>query len=180
MNDFTGSSIINNTNFNNNKRFSEMLNPSSNTDSSNLPRLSVYSTNQGSISFNKYQDDINIRPKYSEKFMRENFSFTKGKKNDFFRDTIHYIKKNYRPSPLCAKNYFLKRIPFFHWIFKYNVRECFLKDLVAGLTVGIIHIPQSMAYALMAGVPAINGLYLAFFAVLLYVFFGTSRHISTG
>lgn len=37
-----------------------------------------------------------------------------------------------------------------------------------------------MAYALMAGVPAINGLYVSFFTVILYVLFGTSRHLSTG
>lgn len=37
-----------------------------------------------------------------------------------------------------------------------------------------------MAYAVMAGVPAINGLYVSFFNVLMYVFLGTSKHLSTG
>lgn len=46
--------------------------------------------------------------------------------------------------------------------------------------IGIVHIPQGMAYALMAGVPAINGLYVSFFTVILYVLLGTSRHLSTG
>ena len=39
---------------------------------------------------------------------------------------------------------------------------------------------KGMAYALMAGVPAINGLYVSFFTIVLYVLLGTSRHISPG
>ena len=35
-----------------------------------------------------------------------------------------------------------------------------------------VHIPQNMAYSMMAGTPAINGLYVAFFTLLLYVIFG--------
>jgi hypothetical protein len=125
-------------------------------------------------------DNVQCRKKYTEKFMQQNFSFRKVKSSNIFRDGLHYLRKNYTPSLICAKGFFLSRLPFFKWITEYNVRECLFKDAIAGLTVGIIHIPQSMAYALMAGVPAINGLYLTFFTVILYVFFGTSRHISTG
>lgn len=37
-----------------------------------------------------------------------------------------------------------------------------------------------MAYSLMAGLPAVNGLYVAFFSAMMYFFFGTSRHLSVG
>ena len=46
--------------------------------------------------------------------------------------------------------------------------------------VGIIQVPQSMAYSLTAGLPVANGLYVTFFQCLIYFLLGTSRHISPG
>lgn len=43
-----------------------------------------------------------------------------------------------------------------------------------------MHIPQGMAYGLLAGVTPSSGLYMAFFPTLVYFAFGTSRHISVG
>jgi len=51
-------------------------------------------------------------------------------------------------------------------------------DLFAGITVGVLLIPQSMAYALLAGIPPIYGLYAAFLPQVIYGFFGTSRQLS--
>jgi len=51
-------------------------------------------------------------------------------------------------------------------------------DLVAGLTVGVMLIPQGMAYALIAGMPPIYGLYASLVPVLVYAIFGTSRQLS--
>lgn len=56
----------------------------------------------------------------------------------------------------------------------------FRSDLVAGLTVAVMIIPQGMAYALLAGLPAIYGLYAAFVPLLIYPFFGSSRQLSVG
>uniref|UniRef100_A0AC34R8Q2 SLC26A/SulP transporter domain-containing protein n=1 Tax=Panagrolaimus sp. JU765 TaxID=591449 RepID=A0AC34R8Q2_9BILA len=53
-------------------------------------------------------------------------------------------------------------------------------DIVGGITVGVMHVPQGIAYALLSGVKPINGLYMSFFAPLFYMFFGTSRHMSLG
>lgn len=55
-----------------------------------------------------------------------------------------------------------------------------IKDLLAGLTVGIILVPQGMAYAMIAGLPPVHGLYAALFPVLAYAFLGTSRKIAVG
>ncbi|KAK3870112.1 hypothetical protein Pcinc_024615 [Petrolisthes cinctipes] len=73
-----------------------------------------------------------------------------------------------------------QRVPILEWLPKYNIREALLGDVIGGVTVGIMHIPQGMAYALLAGLPPITGLYMAFFPVLIYVVLGTSRHVSMG
>lgn len=53
-------------------------------------------------------------------------------------------------------------------------------DLIAGLTVGAMLIPQSMAYAELAGAPPTAGLYSALLAPVAYALVGTSRHLGTG
>jgi SulP family sulfate permease len=50
----------------------------------------------------------------------------------------------------------------------------------AGLTVGVMLIPQAMAYAMLAGMPAIYGLYASLIPLLIYPFLGTSRHLAVG
>uniref|UniRef100_A0A914C1E7 STAS domain-containing protein n=1 Tax=Acrobeloides nanus TaxID=290746 RepID=A0A914C1E7_9BILA len=49
-----------------------------------------------------------------------------------------------------------------------------------GITIAILNIPQAMAYASLAGVPAVVGLYTSFLPPLLYAIFGTSKHVSLG
>jgi SulP family sulfate permease len=53
-------------------------------------------------------------------------------------------------------------------------------DVAAGLTVGVVLIPQGMAYALIAGLPPVYGLYAAVIPMAAYALFGTSRHMSVG
>ncbi len=65
------------------------------------------------------------------------------------------------------------------WLSTYN-RTLFRSDLVAGLTVGVMLVPQSMAYALLAGVPPIYGLYASLVPLLVYPIFGTSRQLAGG
>jgi len=69
--------------------------------------------------------------------------------------------------------------PFLHWITNYQ-KANFPKDLVAGLTVGIVLIPQGMAYAMIAGLPPVYGLYAAVIPLLVYAFLGTSRQLAVG
>lgn len=74
----------------------------------------------------------------------------------------------------------LKRIfPFLSWIANYD-RSKLNSDLVAGLTVGIMLIPQGMAYAMIAGMPPIYGLYAALVPQLVYALMGTSRQLAVG
>ena len=59
-------------------------------------------------------------------------------------------------------------------------REYFQNDLVAGLIVGVITVPQAMAYAFLAGLPAEAGLYACLLPMLIYTVFGSSRHLVVG
>ncbi|MFK7843935.1 MAG: SulP family inorganic anion transporter [Rhodothermales bacterium] len=67
--------------------------------------------------------------------------------------------------------------PILHQVAGYN-RGKLRGDLVAGLTVGVMLIPQGMAYALIAGMPPIYGLYASLVPILVYAIFGTSRQLS--
>ncbi len=71
----------------------------------------------------------------------------------------------------------LRYVPIFLWAPKYN-SEKLAADSVAALIVAIMLIPQGMAYALVAGMPAETGLYASMFGLTLYCFFGTSNTLS--
>ncbi len=74
----------------------------------------------------------------------------------------------------------IKRIfPFLDWFSGYNM-ALFKADGIAGLTVALVLIPQSMAYAQLAGLPPYYGLYAAFIPPIIASLFGSSRQLSTG
>ncbi|TYP93963.1 sulfate permease, SulP family [Fodinibius salinus] len=77
------------------------------------------------------------------------------------------------------KQWFKKTFTITGWLPEYN-RQKFLGDLTAGLTTGIMFIPQGMAYAVIAGVPPIYGLYAGVVPLLIYPLLGTSKNLSIG
>lgn len=79
-----------------------------------------------------------------------------------------------------VKNIILDFCPVLRWLPEYQVDKNLMGDIISGITVAVMHIPQGMAYGLLAGVDPIVGLYMAFFPTLIYFLFGTSRHISMG
>ncbi len=70
-------------------------------------------------------------------------------------------------------------LPFLNWIKNYNHKDL-SGDLSAGLTVGVMLIPQGMAYSMLAGLPPIYGLYASTIPLLIYALFGTSRQLAVG
>ncbi len=70
-------------------------------------------------------------------------------------------------------------IPLLDWLPKYK-KEYLGGDLSAGITVGIMLIPQGMAYAMIAGLPPVFGLYAALIPQVVYGILGTSRQLSVG
>lgn len=81
------------------------------------------------------------------------------------------------------KNNFLQSLkgylPILDWLPNYKKTDL-QGDLSAGLTVGIMLIPQGMAYAMLAGLEPIHGLYAVTVPLILYAIFGTSRQLAVG
>lgn len=78
-----------------------------------------------------------------------------------------------------ALNRIWRVLPILRWLPSYR-REDARGDVVAGLTVGVMLIPQGMAYAMLAGIPPIYGLYASLVPLLVYPMIGSSRHLVTG
>ncbi|MEM7381610.1 MAG: sulfate permease, partial [Bacteroidota bacterium] len=70
-------------------------------------------------------------------------------------------------------------LPSIHWLRNYKLSDL-PKDLIAGITVGVVIVPQGMAYAMLAGLPPEYGLYAALVPLLIYLFMGTSRQLAIG
>lgn len=83
-------------------------------------------------------------------------------------------------SPASLSRKIRSLLPIIDWARDYNVRECLLADVIAGLTIIVFHVPQSMGYSLIAQVPPVYGLYSAFFPALIYSLMGTSRQCAVG
>ena len=79
----------------------------------------------------------------------------------------------------CVKTSILNFLPFIDTLRTYKPRYI-LSDMIAGLSVAIVHISQGMGFSLLASLPAVYGLYSSFWPPLFYFFFGSSPHNSMG
>lgn len=96
------------------------------------------------------------------------------------QEFVALVKLNCLKSVNNQKRMNLKNIlPILGWL--PNYKKAWLKgDIGAGLTVGVMLIPQGIAYAMIAGLPPIYGLYTAMIPQLVYAIFGTSRQLAVG
>src|SRR4030066_132207 len=74
----------------------------------------------------------------------------------------------------------VRALPFLAWIGELRDRKVMRADLLAGITVAMGLVPQSMASAQLAGLPAYYGLYAAFLPPMVAALFGSSRQLATG
>ncbi|XP_073334135.1 sulfate anion transporter 1 [Pagrus major] len=98
--------------------------------------------------------------------------------------TVSVLKSKLKQSATCSvprvRSTLTGFFPVVRWLPKYKLREYVWGDLMSGVIVGIILVPQAIAYCLLAGVEPIYGLYTSFYANIIYFLMGTSRHVSVG
>ena len=87
--------------------------------------------------------------------------------------------KSIIPTGRDLVNWFISLFPFLKWIHRYNV-QWLTGDLIAGITIGCVVVPQGMSYAKLALLAPEFGLYTSFMGVLIYWFFATSKDITIG
>ncbi|KAG0210022.1 hypothetical protein BGX33_005164 [Mortierella sp. NVP41] len=93
----------------------------------------------------------------------------------FGHDLVSWVKAFPRNTP----RYVTERLPILKWLPKYN-RNWGLRDVIAGVTVGLIVVPQGMSYSKIAGLPVQHGLYSAYIGAIFYCFMGTSKDLTIG
>uniref|UniRef100_A0A8B9NTR8 Solute carrier family 26 member 3 n=1 Tax=Apteryx owenii TaxID=8824 RepID=A0A8B9NTR8_APTOW len=116
------------------------------------------------------------RPVYSEKLFDEEHE----KLHRYHKTFWDHLKLYFRCSPERVKKIALGLFPVASWLPAYHFKEWILSDIVSGINTGLVSVLQGLAFALLVNVPPGYGLYAAFFSVLVYFIFGTSRHISVG
>ncbi|KAG0361207.1 sulfate transporter family-domain-containing protein [Gamsiella multidivaricata] len=95
------------------------------------------------------------------------------------REFGHSVVNWFKAFPSNTPRYIYERLPIIKWLPKYN-RTWALRDIIAGITVGLIVVPQGMSYAKVAGLPVQHGLYSAYIGAIFYCFMGTSKDLTIG
>ncbi|XP_038605449.1 solute carrier family 26 member 9 [Tachyglossus aculeatus] len=107
---------------------------------------------------------------FDEEFEKKNRSFPVGEK----------LRNTFRCSATKVKTVVFGLLPIFSWLPKYKIKDYLIPDLLGGLSGGSIQVPQGMAFALLANLPAVNGLYSSFFPLLTYFFLGGVHQLVPG
>ncbi|KAI1420624.1 sulfate transporter family-domain-containing protein [Xylaria sp. FL1777] len=124
---------------------------------------------------------IKLDESESERVTRGESVYSIQTADSFFEEqpTVKEVITSIIPSWKDILHYFLSLFPFLSWIRFYNF-QWLVGDLVAGITIGAVVVPQGMAYAKLAELPVQFGLYSSFVGVIIYWFFATSKDITIG
>ena len=88
--------------------------------------------------------------------------------------TKNFVAQGLPKLPDAAGQYLLGKVPIVQWLPRYHP-SWLLQDAIAGLTIGVMLIPQGLSYAKIATIPIENGLYSSWIPSLMAVFMGTSK-----
>uniref|UniRef100_A0A7E4ZQA1 STAS domain-containing protein n=1 Tax=Panagrellus redivivus TaxID=6233 RepID=A0A7E4ZQA1_PANRE len=121
-----------------------------------------------------YRENVLNQEQFDKKFgfRRVNLSLIR-----VFETRFHQITKwRFREWRGFVKN----RMPILEWLPNYDFRHDLPTDIIGGLMLSIMSIPQGLAYGLLVGLPPIFGLYTSIVGPLIYAILGSSRHASPG
>lgn len=105
--------------------------------------------------------------------------FIEKAKSDFETDSaINTIRRKADAAlpriPSATGQYLIEKVPIVQWVTQYDPKWI-LSDFIAGMTIGVMMIPQALAYAKIATIPGEFGLYSSWLPAAIYVFMGTSK-----
>lgn len=139
-----------------------------------IDQSAAYINHGLNVSVDSYQTPLAFRG--SDDFILVNDEHDT-KSDSFFKRPVEWAKGKARGA--CRKKMLYRRIPILNWLPKYSGADA-LGDLVAGITVGLTVIPQSLAYSNVAGLPAQYGLYGSFLGCIVYIFLGSCKDVPMG
>ncbi|KAM8972099.1 chloride anion exchanger-like [Pelodytes ibericus] len=113
---------------------------------------------------------------YSEDTFKEEHE----KVHRYHKTFLDHLRIYFGCSPEKAKRIAFTFFPIAQWLPMYRIKEWLVSDIVSGISTGLVAVLQGLAFALLVNVSPGYGLYAAFFPVIIYFFFGTSKHISVG
>ena len=89
-----------------------------------------------------------------------------------------YRRIRMKRSAKSIMNWFLDLFTIITVVRNYSIRKDTIMDVISGLTMGLLHVPQGMAIALVGNLPPYIGIYTSFFAVVPYIMFGSNTHVT--
>nr|XP_028603001.1 chloride anion exchanger [Podarcis muralis] len=98
----------------------------------------------------------------------------------YHKNFVDHLRLCFSCTPQKAKKIAFNLFPVISWLPAYHFKDWILSDIVSGISTGLVAVLQGLAFALLVNIPPGYGLYAAFFPVIIYFFFGSSRHISVG
>ena len=123
-------------------------------------------------------DDVHIRrPHYTQIEFDEIHLLTEEKQK---LSTSQRIRNKCSCSGKCLLKSISTFVPITRVLRFYNIRHDLISDILVGITIGVMHIPQALAFGLLTSVKVENGLYTSIWPIIIYVIFGTSPHVSMG
>ncbi|XP_006619830.1 sodium-independent sulfate anion transporter-like isoform X1 [Apis dorsata] len=139
--------------------------------------LDIDRSNSSQILHDSYESHREIQGSSDFILVEESGDYGMEQKDSFLNSTMYQLRR--RCKSVCTKKTVYKRVPILNWLPRYNGHDA-LGDLVAGVTVGLTVIPQSLAYANVAGLPPQYGLYGSFLGCFIYVIFGSCKDTPMG
>ncbi|KAM4675991.1 sulfate transporter-like [Discoglossus pictus] len=129
---------------------------------------------------NEFPEGIERSPSPPVNYMHvklEEYNHPEPKMKDLI---VEKTKQSCKCSPSKVINIIFSLFPVLKWLPHYKIKEYLLGDIVSGIIVGVVTIPQSIAYSLLASQDPIYGLYTNFFCCIIYFLTATSRHNCVG
>lgn len=146
----------------------------------------AYTEENGEVT-NFYEEDV-LNDMAREPMNQEEYDKLYGylrpkhKHSVLVRKAAKFAETYYKPFTSSKQfiNTILSFVPFLRWFPRYPWAEYLPSDIIGGCTMSVVQIPQGIAYAVLANLDPVVGLYISFFPPLFYMLFGTARHNSVG